>query len=151
MWFVSNPPGWDLYHRFLCNPWWSEQLYLVGSARSAWTTHVNRTYMYRDQLVNSSAQGGLHDLKDLYDLQDLYSVDVSPFGAMISTWSLWSHLRAGWDDLNAMCAWCEGSAQSEGSIIYTLPTGLPGETCMFRIICTCVPGEIWLISIISTC
>ena len=34
--------------------------------------------MYRDYyLMNSFAQMGPHDLKDLYDLQGLYSADVS--------------------------------------------------------------------------
>ena len=34
-------------------------------------THVNRTYMCRDYLMNSFGLVGPHDLKDLYDLQGL--------------------------------------------------------------------------------
>ena len=42
-------------------------------------THVNRTYMCRDQLTNNFAWVGPHDIKDLYDLQGLQNVDVSHF------------------------------------------------------------------------
>ena len=61
--------------------------------------------------MNSFAWVGPRDLNDLYDLQGLYNVDVSLFLlAVRSAWSLWLRLRAGWDDLNAMCASCGGSA-----------------------------------------
>ena len=53
--------------------------------------------------MNSVAWVGPHDPKDQYDLQGLHNVDVSLFSlAVKSAWSLILHLRAGWDNLNAM-------------------------------------------------
>ena len=72
---------------------------------------------------------------------------INLFKAVRSAWSLWLHLRAGWDDLNGMWAWCGGSAWIiRLSTLYTLQLLI---VCLERQVCSvlfplvCQVGSGW--------